>query len=84
MHEAYQRLTGGTGRWEGGPGFGVFLSGPSKTADIEQSLPGREPQFATDVVEFLQLRRGQVFIAVPVVGAGVHHPVVKKALIERV
>jgi L-lactate dehydrogenase complex protein LldG len=38
MHEAYQRLTGGTGRWTGGPGFGVFLSGPSKTADIEQSL----------------------------------------------
>jgi L-lactate dehydrogenase complex protein LldG len=38
MHEAYQRLTGGTGRWEGGVGFGVFLSGPSKTADIEQSL----------------------------------------------
>lgn len=38
MHEAYQRLTGGSGRWEGGPGFGVFLSGPSKTADIEQSL----------------------------------------------
>jgi L-lactate dehydrogenase complex protein LldG len=38
MHEAYQRLTGGTGRWESGVGFGVFLSGPSKTADIEQSL----------------------------------------------
>jgi len=32
MHEAYQRLT------LGARGFGVFLSGPSKTADIEQSL----------------------------------------------
>jgi L-lactate dehydrogenase complex protein LldG len=38
MHEAYQRLTSGTGGWESGVGFGVFLSGPSKTADIEQSL----------------------------------------------
>ena len=32
MHEAYRRLT------LGNRGFGVFLSGPSKTADIEQSL----------------------------------------------
>ena len=32
MHEAYERI-----RIEG-PGFGVFISGPSKTADIEQSL----------------------------------------------
>ncbi len=32
MHEAYQRI----GRPK--PGFGVFVSGPSKTADIEQSL----------------------------------------------
>lgn len=32
MHEAYQRLT------IPAPGFGVFISGPSKTADIEQSL----------------------------------------------
>jgi L-lactate dehydrogenase complex protein LldG len=32
MHEAYARI----GRPE--PGFGVFVSGPSKTADIEQSL----------------------------------------------
>jgi len=32
LHEAYGRL-----RFEG-PGFGVFISGPSKTADIEQSL----------------------------------------------
>ncbi|HEY1065184.1 MAG TPA: LUD domain-containing protein [Pirellulales bacterium] len=32
MHAAYDRLT-----FES-PGFGVFLSGPSKTADIEQSL----------------------------------------------
>jgi len=32
MHEAYQRLT-----FEG-RGFGCFISGPSKTADIEQSL----------------------------------------------
>ncbi|MFK7923333.1 MAG: lactate utilization protein C [Bacteroidia bacterium] len=32
MHEAYQRL--GTDV----SGFGVFISGPSKTADIEQSL----------------------------------------------
>jgi L-lactate dehydrogenase complex protein LldG len=32
MHQAYERL-----RFEG-PGFGCFVSGPSKTADIEQSL----------------------------------------------
>lgn len=32
MHQAYQRLS------FSGPGFGVFISGPSKTADIEQSL----------------------------------------------
>jgi L-lactate dehydrogenase complex protein LldG len=32
MHEAYERL-----RFEG-TGFGCFISGPSKTADIEQSL----------------------------------------------
>jgi len=32
LHEAYARLT------FDGRGFGVFISGPSKTADIEQSL----------------------------------------------
>lgn len=32
MHEAYERLS-----FEGA-GYGVFVSGPSKTADIEQSL----------------------------------------------
>jgi L-lactate dehydrogenase complex protein LldG len=31
MHEAYERL-------EVGGGFGCFISGPSKTADIEQAL----------------------------------------------
>ncbi len=32
MHQAYARLAGQPG------GYGVFLAGPSKTADIEQSL----------------------------------------------
>ncbi|HVA49402.1 MAG TPA: LUD domain-containing protein [Pirellulales bacterium] len=32
MHQAYQRMT------FTGPRFGTFISGPSKTADIEQSL----------------------------------------------
>ena len=32
MHQAYERLR------FGGREFGVFISGPSKTADIEQSL----------------------------------------------
>lgn len=32
MHEAYDRV-----RFDG-PGFGLFVSGPSKTADIEQAL----------------------------------------------
>lgn len=32
MHEAYERLSFATS------GFGLFMSGPSKTADIEQSL----------------------------------------------
>lgn len=33
MHESYELLKS----WKA-PGFGVFISGPSKTADIEQSL----------------------------------------------
>ncbi len=36
MHEAYQRLEQ-TGHFHSGR-FGIFISGPSKTADIEQSL----------------------------------------------
>ncbi|RMF38130.1 MAG: hypothetical protein D6753_16315, partial [Planctomycetota bacterium] len=32
MHQAYARIDAPR------PGFGLFLSGPSKTADIEQSL----------------------------------------------
>jgi L-lactate dehydrogenase complex protein LldG len=32
MHQAYRRITFDA------PQFGVFISGPSKTADIEQSL----------------------------------------------
>jgi L-lactate dehydrogenase complex protein LldG len=32
MHEAYTRID--TGKY----GYGVFISGPSKTADIEQAL----------------------------------------------
>ena len=32
MHEAYERVT------VGGSSLGLFMSGPSKTADIEQSL----------------------------------------------
>ena len=32
MHEAYERLSSFD------EGYGVFISGPSKTADIEQSL----------------------------------------------
>jgi L-lactate dehydrogenase complex protein LldG len=32
MHQAYKRIS------FDGPGFGLFVSGPSKTADIEQSL----------------------------------------------
>jgi len=32
LHQAYERLS------VGGPGFAIFISGPSKTADIEQAL----------------------------------------------
>jgi L-lactate dehydrogenase complex protein LldG len=32
MHQAYAQLTTGPG------GYGMFVAGPSKTADIEQSL----------------------------------------------
>jgi len=32
MHDAYARLR------LGAPGFGLFIAGPSKTADIEQAL----------------------------------------------
>jgi L-lactate dehydrogenase complex protein LldG len=35
MHQAYERLLG---QQAIGHGFGAFISGPSKTADIEQSL----------------------------------------------
>jgi L-lactate dehydrogenase complex protein LldG len=41
MHAAYERLAaGGHGEHSGfdSAGFGAFISGPSKTADIEQSL----------------------------------------------
>jgi len=41
MHEAYQRVASSpNARWarERVGGFGTFISGPSKTADIEQSL----------------------------------------------
>jgi len=33
MHEAYEKIS-----FENNSGFGVFISGPSKTADIEQAL----------------------------------------------
>jgi L-lactate dehydrogenase complex protein LldG len=42
MHQAYDKLAGTDGANFGGPVgqqvFGTFISGPSKTADIEQSL----------------------------------------------
>jgi L-lactate dehydrogenase complex protein LldG len=34
MHQAYARLGADVGR----TGYGCFISGPSKTADIEQAL----------------------------------------------
>ncbi len=37
MHEAYQRIAVPR-RADGSPAFGTFIAGPSKTADIEQSL----------------------------------------------
>jgi L-lactate dehydrogenase complex protein LldG len=38
MHDAYQRLRAAGHCGLSGPDFGVFICGPSKTADIEQSL----------------------------------------------
>ena len=43
MHEAYRSLnantaSGDTPGYGANPGYGVFIAGPSKTADIEQSL----------------------------------------------
>ncbi|MAT16613.1 MAG: hypothetical protein CMJ46_15240 [Planctomyces sp.] len=38
MHEAYPRTGLETDGFQQAPHFGVFISGPSKTADIEQSL----------------------------------------------
>ncbi|MDA1017271.1 MAG: LUD domain-containing protein [Planctomycetota bacterium] len=38
MHEAYSRLEADPEFSTDKPGFGTFISGPSKTADIEQSL----------------------------------------------
>ncbi len=37
MHQAYEQLTVTTPSFNK-PGYGIFVSGPSKTADIEQSL----------------------------------------------
>jgi L-lactate dehydrogenase complex protein LldG len=47
MHDAYRRI----GAF--GPGYGVFISGPSKTADIEQSLVigAHGPRSATVLIE---------------------------------
>ncbi|MGV3485455.1 MAG: LutC/YkgG family protein [Planctomycetaceae bacterium] len=38
MHDAYRRIQTSDSQQQGAPRFGVFVSGPSKTADIEQSL----------------------------------------------
>jgi L-lactate dehydrogenase complex protein LldG len=38
MHDAYRRIRKTMGTTPSSQGFGVFVSGPSKTADIEQSL----------------------------------------------
>jgi len=38
MHQAYARLGSPDHSGPREPGFGIFVSGPSKTADIEQSL----------------------------------------------
>lgn len=38
MHDAYQRLRAAGFGSQSGSDFGVFICGPSKTADIEQSL----------------------------------------------
>jgi L-lactate dehydrogenase complex protein LldG len=38
MHDAYRRVQEASEYQVGRPTFGVFVSGPSKTADIEQSL----------------------------------------------
>jgi L-lactate dehydrogenase complex protein LldG len=47
MHEAYERLSGFN------EGYGVFISGPSKTADIEQSLViGAQGPLSTTVILF--------------------------------
>ena len=37
LHQAYDRLCGSEHAFDQ-PGYGLFVSGPSKTADIEQSL----------------------------------------------
>jgi len=38
MHDAYRRIRKTMGTALSLPSFGVFVSGPSKTADIEQAL----------------------------------------------
>jgi len=38
MHDAYRRVNQSNGHQLGASRIGVFVSGPSKTADIEQSL----------------------------------------------
>ncbi|MNK35689.1 hypothetical protein D3C87_542200 [compost metagenome] len=53
-------------------------------ADVEQRLPGLEFDLGEDVVDFLQLRGGQVFVAVLEVGARIDHVRIEPELVERV
>ena len=46
---------------------------PPATADIQQSLPRFDLDFCQDMIDFFQLRGGQVFVTVFEIGAGIHH-----------
>lgn len=55
---------------------------PPAAADVEQRLPRLQADFGEDVVDLLELRFVECFVAVLEVGAGVDHVLVQPQLVE--
>jgi len=57
---------------------------PPSAADIQESLPRLDVQFAKDVIELVQLRLVERFVLNAEIGAGVNHPRVQKLPVKLV